>query len=406
MSLRCAKLPAFHDNWSPMRRLWLIFSQAATVVLAVFFVVATLKPQWLYRDGVPLGALVSEVVSLRTAAPAAAGPAGGLPLHGLADAARLASPSVVSVITSKARRQNPHADDPNFGFFFGDRGRDPVQQGVGSGVIVSAQGILLTNNHVVEDAGEIDVRLADGREARAEVVGTDPETDLAVLRIKLDKLPVITLGRSQDLQVGDALLAIGNPFNVGQTVTAGIVSALGRNGLGLSTFESFIQTDAAINPGNSGGALINAQGHLVGINTAIYSPSGGSLGIGFAIPTDVAQKVMESLIRDGVVRRGWIGVEPRELTPEIAESLNLASRSGVLITGVLQDGPASKGGLRPGDVVVAVAGAPVVNVAQLLDQVAALPPGQPASVKVQRGRKELTLTLDVVQRKRPQRRQR
>lgn len=392
-----------------MRRLWLIFSQAATVVLALFFVVATLKPQWLYRDGLPLGAMVSEVVSLRIAAPAAPGAptsAAGLPLQGLVDAARLASPSVVSVITSKARRQNPRADDPNFGFFFGDRDREPVQQGVGSGVIVSAQGILLTNHHVVEDAGEIDVRLADGREARAEVVGTDPETDLAVLRIKLDRLPVITLGRSQDLRVGDALLAIGNPFNVGQTVTAGIVSALGRNGLGLSTFESFIQTDAAINPGNSGGALVNLQGHLVGINTAIYSPSGGSLGIGFAIPTDVAQKVMESLIRDGVVRRGWIGVEPRELTPEIAESLNLARRSGVLITGVLQDGPASKGGLRPGDVVVAVAGAPVATVAQLLDTVAALPPGQPAAVKVQRGQKELLLTLDVVQRKRPPRRQR
>jgi serine protease DegQ len=390
-----------------MRRLWLIFSQAATVGLAVFFVVATLKPQWLARDGLGLGTMVSEVVSLRTAAPPASGvalPAGALPFHGLAEAARLASPSVVSVITSKARGQNPHANDPNFGFFFGDR--DPAQQGVGSGVIVSPQGILLTNNHVVEDAGEIDVRLADGREARAEVVGTDPETDLAVLRIKLDKLPVITLGRSQDLQVGDALLAIGNPFNVGQTVTAGIVSALGRNGLGLSTFEGFIQTDAAINPGNSGGALVNVHGHLVGINTAIYSRSGGSLGIGFAIPTDVAQKVMESLIRDGVVRRGWIGVEPRELTPEIAESLNLATRNGVLITGVLQDGPASKGGLRPGDVVVAVAGTPVATVAQLLDSVAALPPGQPATVTVQRGQKALSLTLDVVQRKRPARRPR
>ena len=389
-----------------MRRLWLIFSQAATVGLALLFVVATLKPQWLGHDGLPLGALVSEVVSLRTAAPAASAasmPAGALPFHGLSDAARIASPTVVSVITSKARRQNPHADDPNFRFFFGDR--DPVQQGVGSGVIVSPQGILLTNNHVVEDAGEIDVRLADGREARAEVVGTDPETDLAVLRIKLDKLPVITLGRSQDLQVGDALLAIGNPFNVGQTVTAGIVSALGRNGLGLSTFEGFIQTDAAINPGNSGGALVNVHGHLVGINTAIYSRSGGSLGIGFAIPTDVAQKVMESLIRDGVVRRGWIGVEPRELTPEIAESLNLATRTGVLITGVLQDGPASKGGLRPGDVVVAVAGNPVATVAQLLDAVAALTPGQPAEVSVQRGQKTLKLTLDVVQRKRPARRQ-
>ena len=390
-----------------MRRLWLIFSQAATVGLAVFFVVATLKPQWLARDGLALGAMVSEVVSLRIAAPAAPGSAaaaGALPLHGLAEAARLASPSVVSVITSQARSQNPHTDDPSSRLFFGDR--DPVQQGVGSGVIVSPQGILLTNNHVVEDAGEIDVRLADGREARAEVVGTDPETDLAVLRIKLDRLPVITLGRSQELQVGDALLAIGNPFNVGQTVTAGIVSALGRNGLGLSTFESFIQTDAAINPGNSGGALVNLQGHLVGINTAIYSRSGGSLGIGFAIPTDVAQKVMESLIRDGVVRRGWIGVEPRELTPEIAESLNLSTRSGVLITGVLQDGPASKGGLRPGDVVVAVADLPVTTVAQMLEAVAALPPGQPATVKVQRGQKPLTLTLDVVQRKRPPRRER
>jgi serine protease DegQ len=405
--MRWAIPPAFHDNWSSMRRLWLIFSQAATVGLAVFFVVATLKPQWLARDGLALGAMVSEVVSLRTAAPAPPGTsasASALPLHGLAEAAQLASPSVVSVITSKARSQNPHGDDPNFGFFFGDR--DPVQQGVGSGVIVSPQGILLTNNHVVEDAGEIDVRLADGREARAEVVGTDPETDLAVLRIKLDKLPVITLGRSQDLRVGDALLAIGNPFNVGQTVTAGIVSALGRNGLGLSTFEGFIQTDAAINPGNSGGALVNVQGHLVGINTAIYSRSGGSLGIGFAIPTDIAQKVMESLIRDGVVQRGWIGVEPRELTPEIADSLNLATRTGVLITGVLQDGPASKGGLRPGDVVVAVAGAPVVTVTQLLDKVAALPPGQPAAVTVRRGSKELTLTLDVVQRKRPPRRPR
>ena len=384
-----------------MRRLWLTFSQATTVALALLFVVATLKPQWLGGDGLPLGAVVSQVVSLRTAAPAASGVApGALPFLGLAEAARIASPAVVSVITSKARSSNPHADDPAFGFFYGNR--EQVQQGVGSGVIVSPQGILLTNNHVVEDAGEIDVRLSDGREARAEVLGTDPETDLAVLRIKLDKLPVITLGRSQDLRVGDALLAIGNPFNVGQTVTAGIVSALGRNGLGLSTFESFIQTDAAINPGNSGGALVDTHGNLVGINTAIYSRNGGSNGIGFAIPTDVAQQVMESLIRDGVVRRGWIGVEPRELTPEIADSLQLTTRAGVLITGVLQDGPASKGGLRPGDVVVAVAGQPVTSVAQLLNAVAALPPGQSAQVGVQRGNKAMTLTVEVIQRKRPQ----
>ncbi len=384
-----------------MRRLWLIFSQAATVGLALLFVVATLKPQWLAGSGGVLGAGGSGGVSLRLAAPAAPGAsaAAASPMQGLADAARIASPAVVSVITSKARSRNPHADDPAFGFFFGER--DPGQQGVGSGVIVSPEGIVLTNNHVVENAGEIDVRLSDGRELRAEVVGTDPETDLAVLRIAADRLPAITLGRNQELRVGDLVLAIGNPFNVGQTVTAGIVSALGRNGLGLSTFESFIQTDAAINPGNSGGALVDIAGNLVGINTAIYSRGGGSNGIGFAIPADVAQIVVQSLLRDGVVRRGWIGVEPRELTPEIAESLQLATRSGVLITGVLQDGPASRGGLRPGDVVVAVAGAPVSSVAQLLNAVAALPPGQPAQVSVQRGKQLMTLSLDIVQRKRP-----
>ncbi len=381
-----------------MRRLWLIFSQAATVGMALLFVVATLKPQWLSGSGQPFGTVVAEVVSLRMAAPGASAVAGGGP-HSLADAAQLAAPAVVSVVTSKARNRNPHAQDPAFGFFFGDRA--PSQQGVGSGVIVSPEGVLLTNNHVVEDAGEIDVQLADGREVRAQVVGTDPETDLAVLRIPLDKLPAITLGRSQDLRIGDPLLAIGNPFNVGQTVTSGIVSALGRNGLGLSTFESFIQTDAAINPGNSGGALVNAQGHLVGINTAIYSKSGGSQGIGFAIPTEVAMRVMQSLLKDGVVRRGWIGVEPQNLTPEIAESLQIGNRAGVLITGVLQDGPAGKGGLRPGDVVVAVAGRAVASVSQLLDAVASLEPGKPAQLLALRGNKELTLTLDIVQRQRP-----
>jgi len=379
-----------------MRRLWLIFSQAATVALALLFVVATLKPQWLTREGQPLGAVVSQVVSLRTAEPAAsATAAAGAVALNLADAAQAAAPAVVSVITSKAR-SGQQGDDPGFGYFFGDREQAP--QGIGSGVIVSPEGILLTNNHVVEDAGEIDVRLSDGREVRATVVGTDPETDLAVLRIALDRLPAVTLGRSQDLRVGDALLAIGNPFNVGQTVTAGIVSALGRNGLGLSTFESFIQTDAAINPGNSGGALVDAHGHLVGINTAIYSRGGGSNGIGFAIPSDLARQVMESLLKDGVVRRGWIGVEPRELTPDVADSLRLSTRQGVLITGVLQNGPAAKGGLRPGDVVVAVAGQPVLTVAQLLNAVAALPPGQTATVAVRRGQQALDLSLDIIQR--------
>ena len=384
-----------------MRRLWLLFSQVATVALACLFVVGTLKPQWLASSGD--GAALPQVVSLRTAAPDVAGTAmtagnrGGA--SSLADAASVAAPAVVSVTTSKAQIPNPHADDPAFRQFFGDRERDSNQTGIGSGVIVSPEGILLTNNHVVEQAGEIAVRLQDGREVRAEVVGTDPETDLAVLRIKLDRLPAITLGRSQDLRVGDVLLAIGNPFNVGQTVTAGIVSALRRNGLGLSTFESFIQTDAAINPGNSGGALVNARGELVGINTAIYSRTGGSNGIGFAVPVDVAQRVMESLLKSGVVQRGWIGVEPRELTAEFIDSFKLPVKQGVLIAGVLQDGPASKGGLKPGDVVVAVAGHPVTNVAQLLDTVAALQPGQAARLEVQRGPQALALTLDIVQRK-------
>ncbi|MDT7834574.1 S1C family serine protease [Aquabacterium sp. OR-4] len=388
-----------------MRRLWLIFSQATTVALAVLFVVGTLKPHWLGLagqrssrpgSGAPLLGPLRGAPGLLPAT-AGGGSAGTQPREGFAAAARAAAPAVVSVTTSIARSRNPHADDPNFNFFFGERGQP--QAGFGSGVIVSADGLLLTNHHVVDNAREIDIRLADGREVRAEVVGTDPETDLAVLRIPLDKLPAVALGRSGALQVGDAVLAIGNPFNVGQTVTMGIVSALGRNGLGLSTFESFIQTDAAINPGNSGGALVDAQGQLVGINTAIYSRSGGSMGIGFAIPVDVARRVMDDLLRDGEVRRGWIGVEPRDLTPEFVENFKLEVNKGVLITGVLQDGPAYKGGVKPGDVVLAVAGQPVASVAQLLNTVAALPPGKPATLQVQRGSKALALTVDVVQRK-------
>ncbi len=382
-----------------MRRLWLIFSQAATVAMAVLFVVGTLKPHWLGRDGLRGG--VGSVVELRTVAPPLPAASGAEAAHGgLAAAARAASPAVVSVTANLGRGRHPRAEDPNFGFF-GDRDAT----GFGSGVIISTDGILLTNNHVVADAAEIHVRLPDGRETPATVIGTDPETDLAVLRITLDRLPAVTLGRMDSLQVGDTVLAIGNPFNVGQTVTSGIVSALGRTGLGLSTFESFIQTDAAINPGNSGGALVNERGELMGINTAIYSKSGGSQGIGFAIPVDVAQRVMESLLRDGQVRRGWIGVEPRELSAEFIENFKLPISKGVLITGVLQDGPAFKGGIKPGDVVVAVADHPVATVAQLLDAVAALPPGQPAALSVQRGANALSLTVDVVQRRpQPQRR--
>jgi Do/DeqQ family serine protease len=380
-----------------MRKTWLIFSQAVTVAVAVLFVIATLKPEWLQRGAVqhvlPDGSPSSLVLPAALSHPP--------PSSGYAAAARAAAPAVVSIAASKTAARGPHAEDPWFRFFFGERGLDAQQQpqvGLGSGVIVSPEGYLLTNHHVIEGASDIEVQLADGRQARAQLVGTDPETDIAVLRIGLDKLPVIRIADVHQLQVGDVVLAIGNPFNVGQTVTSGIVSALGRNQLGINTFENFIQTDAAINPGNSGGALVDVSGSLVGINTAIFSRSGGSLGIGFAIPADTARQVMDSLVREGRVTRGWIGVEPRDLTPEFAENFKLPITQGVLITGVLQDGPASKGGMRPGDVVTKIGETPVANTAQLLNAVAALKPRSDAVIGVQRGNKSLQLTVRVAQR--------
>jgi serine protease DegQ len=383
-----------------MRRLWLIFSQAVTVALALLFVVATLKPEWLNRAP---GQMLPQIVSISAvpdAAPAVAA-AGSL-----AAAAKRAAPAVVSIAASKAPRGNPHADDPWFRFFFGQNGAPQglePQRGLGSGVIVSAEGYLITNHHVVEGADEIEVLLADGRQAQAKLVGSDPETDVALLKISLPKLPTVTFGNSAQLQIGDAVLAIGNPFGVGQTVTSGIVSALDRKGLGLNTFENFIQTDAAINPGNSGGALVDGSGNLVGINTAIFSRSGGSLGIGFAIPAATARTVMEGLIKDGRIIRGWIGVEPRDLTPDMADTLRLPVKSGVLITGVLQDGPASSGGIQPGDVVTRIGDTSVANTAELLNAVAALPPGSNAAIAVQRGDKVVAVTVKVAQR--PPRRQ-
>ena len=295
-----------------MRRIWLIFSQAVTVAVAVLFVVATLKPEWLGRSP---GRMLPQIVSIAQA-PEVAVPTPAAAGNSLRGAAQRAAPAVVSIVASKVSPRRPQLEDPWFRFFFGERGpQDAPQRGLGSGVIVSPEGYLITNHHVIDGADDIEVLLADGRQAQAKVVGTDPDSDVAVLKIDLPKLPTITFGNAQGPQVGDAVLAIGNPFGVGQTVTSGIVSALGRNQLGINTFENFIQTDAAINPGNSGGALVDADGHLVGINTAIFSRSGGSLGIGFAIPATTARMVMESLVRDGSVSRGWIGVEPRDLTP-------------------------------------------------------------------------------------------
>ncbi len=372
-----------------MKRLWSLFSQTVTVLLAAYFVVATLKPEWLNKPRLLTFTAVETPAA--QAVPLAPG--------SLAGAAKKASAAVVSINTSKAAVKHPQSNDPWFKFFFGDQNQE-AQGGLGSGVIVSPDGYILTNNHVVEGADEIEVILNDSRRVNAKVIGTDPDSDLAVLKIELDKLPTIVLGSSDALQVGDQVLAIGNPFGVGQTVTSGIVSALGRNQLGINTFENFIQTDAAINPGNSGGALVDVNGNLLGINTAIYSRSGGSMGIGFAIPVATAKQVMEGIVKDGRVTRGWIGVEPQEMSPELVEVFGIkpprepgATFEGVIITGVLQNGPAAQAGIQPGDVVVAVGDNKVKNVSELLSRVASLTPGKASSFTVIRKEKNVTLTV-------------
>ena len=388
-----------------MKRIWLLFSQTATVLLAAYFVVMTMKPDWLNAGSkLPLLALVE--------APAAA--AGAIPANSFRLPAQKASPAVVSINTSKAAASDPRSNDPWFKFFFGERENAP-QTGLGSGVIVSASGYILTNNHVVEGADEIDVVLNDGRHGIAKIIGTDPDTDLAVLKIDLDRLPVIVIGSSDTLQVGDQVLAIGNPFGVGQTVTAGIVSATGRNQLGINTFENFIQTDAAINPGNSGGALVDVYGNLAGINTAIYSRSGGNMGIGFAIPVSTAKMVLEGIVKDGQVTRGWIGVEPNELSAELAETFGLKVPTsggtlavrGVIITGVLQNGPAAVSGIRPGDIITSVSGQSVATVPELLSKVAALKPGTASKFSLIRrnDKVEVDVTPDVRPKTRRQARQ-
>ena len=371
-----------------MKRTWLLFTQTVTVLLAMYFVVATLKPQWLDRKP-----RLSSVVPVLEAPSPSMGPQDTTGVVSFRKAAHVASAAVVSISTSKAPQRNPNQSDPWFRFFFGEQGNTQPQSGLGSGVVVSPAGYLLTNNHVVEGADDIEVMFNDGSVMKATVIGTDPETDLAVLRVAREGLQAITLGDSDALQVGDPVLAVGNPFGVGKTVTSGIVSALGRSQLGINTFENFIQTDAAINPGNSGGALVDMAGNLVGINTAIYSRSGGSMGIGFAIPTSTARAVMESIVQDGKVTRGWIGVEPRELSPELAETFGLKQVSGVVITGVLQNGPAAQAGVRPGDLILKVNSHAVSTVPELLSRVAALKPGEQAALLVQRQQTETTLTV-------------
>jgi serine protease DegQ len=390
-----------------MRRLWLIFAQTVTVSLAVLFVVSTLKPEWLAN--MPGGA-GGNIVALQQASPSGSEPAAASSSY--RDAAKRAVPSVVHIFTSQKVRmpRHPLLDDPIFRHFFGDRPENESQRnsGLGSGVIVSSNGFILTNNHVIEAADQIEVALPDGRSLKARVVGSDPESDLAVLQVKADKgedlkLPAITLGQMDNIRVGDVTLAIGNPFGVGQTVTMGIVSALGRSHLGINTFENFIQTDAAINPGNSGGALVDSQGNLIGINTAIYSRSGGSLGIGFAIPISTAKGVMEQIIQNGTVTRGWIGVEAQEITQELADSFGLPDIDGALIAGVQRGSPADTAGIKPGDILLAIDGKAIKDPQIMLDQIAGQKPGVSVPFKLRREKTLIDTTVRIGKRP-PQRR--
>lgn len=324
-----------------------------------------------------------------------------------APAVKQAAPAVVNIYTSKlvAQRRNPFLDDPFFQQFFGRDffGQQPqekqrrMQSSLGSGVLVG-KGYILTNHHVIKGADEIKVALQDGREALAKLIGSDPDSDLAALAIDLPNLPSINLADSDQLEVGDVVLAIGNPFGVGQTVTQGIISALDRSSLGINTYEDFIQTDAAINPGNSGGALINPLGELIGINTAIFSRSGGSQGIGFAIPSNLAGQIMQDLIRQGYVTRGWLGIEVQEVTSALAQSLGLKTTQGILIAGLLREGPAYQGGLRPGDLITHINKQPTLAGRQSLNLIASLKPNSQASFTFIREGKKLTKTLTVGQR--------
>jgi serine protease DegQ len=381
-----------------MRKYWLLFTQTVTVALALLFIVHTLKP-----DLLP-DAARSGVVTLYENAPQQV--PGQAHSRGLSSAAQKAMPAVVNIFTSTIIKTpvHPFMDDPRFRFFFGDPDDYETQNSfsLGSGVIVSADGYILTNHHVVEAADQIEVALSDGRKAKAHVVGSDPETDLAVIKIDLPgSLPAITFGHPELAQVGDMVLAIGNPFGVGQTVTMGIISALKRDHLGLSTFENFIQTDAAINPGNSGGALVDDSGSLIGINSAIYSPNGGSLGIGFAIPVTTAKKTMEQIIQTGSVTRGWIGAGVQELTPELAETFKLGNAKGVLVTEVIRNSPAERAGIRTGDILISIDGKPIIDWNAMLETVSNLPPGKIAPVKLMRDGVDVSLNVKIGKRPKP-----
>jgi Do/DeqQ family serine protease len=392
-----------------LRRIWLVFAQATTVGLALLFVISTLRPNWLSRETPAVSVAQASVApgpvpgtSIRQV-PADEPVTRANALGSYADAAMRAMPAVVNVYTAKQISRGS-ADEAIAQQFIGEpAGNEPQSVArLGSGVIATPDGFVLTNNHVVQAADAIAVALSDGRRVDARLVGADPETDLAVLKIDLPELPTMTFGRSETLKVGDVVLAIGNPFDVGQTVTMGIVSALGRSNLGINTFENFIQTDAAINEGNSGGALVDSNGHLVGINTAIFSRTGGSIGIGFAIPTTIVTQVMTQIVQNGRVKRGYFGIEPSDIAPEMVDALHLNGREGVLVHGVQRNGPAGNAGMEPGDVVLSINGAGVTERRAMLSQIAQLDPGSSATVHVMRNAKEMDLKIRVGERPTPQ----
>lgn len=371
--------------------------QSITVGLAVAFLVVVWRPE-LLDNGKKVVSFIESSPVTTTSAVLSSNPVS------YAEAVEIAAPAVVNIHTRKTVVQSsPLFDDPFFRRFFGEQFGAPQQReetSLGSGVIVSHQGYILTNNHVIEGANEIRVGLRDGRSAEATIVGSDAEADLAVLKVTLSDLPTIALGDSDSLRVGDVVMAIGNPFGVGQTVTLGIISATGRSELGISTFENFIQTDAAINPGNSGGALITARGELIGINTAIFSRTGGSQGIGFAIPMSLAKNSMAQIVEKGYVSRGWLGVEIQEMTPQLAESFNLQGEKGIIIAGVLRDGPADKAGLEPGDIITQLNGTAIDSAHAALNIIAQTAPGD--KLKVTGLRNGKSLSLDVTVNERPQ----
>jgi len=382
-----------------MRKFWLLFAQATAIGLAMLFIINTLKP------GLLPNAARSGVVTLYETAQDSGSK---IPQSGFSVAAKKVMPAVVNIFTTSTVKVpgNPFMDDPRFKFFFGEQGDNAATEqnsSLGSGVIVSHDGYILTNHHVVDAADQIEVALTDGRTAKGRVIGSDPDTDLAVIKIDLPggDLPAITFGHADQAQVGDIVLAVGNPFGVGQTVTMGIVSALKRNHLGLNTFENFIQTDAAINPGNSGGALVDVNGNLIGINSAIYSPNGGSLGIGFAIPVSTAKKIMEQIIQNGSVTRGWVGVAVQELTPELAESFKLGNVQGVLISEVMRGSPADLAGIKAGDILTTVDNKPLTDSNAMLETISGLPPGKIAVLKLLRNQREIVVQVKVGKRPKP-----